>query len=245
MSRVVGDVMDLALLGAALRSPQADPTRIAAAATAVASVTAADLYAAKQDMKTSMAEAPQDVHVTVALAINSPPEKIYEFWRNLENLPRFMEHLKSVQITGERTSHWVAKAPAGLQLQWDSEIVEDQPGRFISWQTCAGSEINHCGSVRFERPAAPQGTIVRVEIYYGLPGGQLASRTASVFSAPPESMVREDLRRLKQLIETGEIATTRNQPSGARSLLGRTFSRTSSSHSGSKANGSQSAPSQD
>jgi uncharacterized membrane protein len=238
-SRVVGDVMDLALLGAALRSPQADPKRIAAAATAVASVAAVDLHAARSDMRASLAKAPQDAHVTVALVMNSPPEKIYEFWRNFENLPRFMTHLESVQVTSDRTSRWVAKAAGGMRLQWTSEIVEDQPGEFISWQTSEGSDINHCGSVRFE-PHSIQGTIVRVEVYYGLPGGQLASRAASLLSMAPESMVKEDLRRLKQLIETGEIATTRGQPSGARSFVGRTFSRSSSQpRSGSKANGTQ------
>ena len=245
VSRVAGDVMDLALLGAALRSPQADPTRIAATATAVAGVTAADLYAAKLDMRAAMAEAPQNVPVTVTLTINSPAEKIYDFWRNFENLPRFMKHLESVEITGDQTSHWVARAPGGLRLQWDSEIVEDQPGRFISWQTREGSEVNHCGSVRFERAPSGRGTIVRVEIYYGLPGGQLASGAVSLLPAGPESMVREALRRLKQLIETGEIATTRGQSSGARSLAGRTLERTPDrSRPRSKANGSQTPSSQ-
>jgi uncharacterized membrane protein len=245
MSRVVGDVMDLGLLAAALRSPQADPARIAAAATAVVGVSAADLYAAKRDMHASIMQAPQDVPVTVALAINSPPERIYEFWRNLENLPRFMQHLESVHVIDERNSHWVAKVAGGLRVQWHSEIVEDQPGRFISWQTRDGSEINHCGSVRFERPPSGQGTIVRVEIYYGLPGGQTTSRAASLLAKAPESMVREDLRRLKQLIETGELATTRGQPSGARSLVGGLVSRPARRfRSGSRANGSQPVSSQ-
>lgn len=224
MSRVVGDAIDLALLGAALRSPQADPARIAAAATAVAGVAAADLYASKLDMRASMAEASQEVPVTVSLMINSAPEKLYEFWRDLTNLPRFMQNLESVQQLDERTSHWVAKAPGGVRVQWHSEIVEDQPGEFISWRTREDSEVNHCGSVRFERAPSGQGTIVRVEIYYGMPGGPLAAKAAKMFAASPESIVMEDLRRFKQLIETGEIATTRGQPSGARSLVGRAFS---------------------
>jgi uncharacterized membrane protein len=220
MTRVVGDVMDLALLGASLRSPDANPARIAAAATAVASVTAVDLYASKIDMQTSMAEAPQDVPITTSLVINSAPDSIYSFWRKLENLPRFMTHLESVREIDERTSEWTAKA-GGVRLQWQSEIVEDQPGRFISWRTRDGSEINHCGSVRFEPASGGRGTLVRVEVYYGLPGGQFAAKAAKLLSSGPEAMVTEDLRRLKQLIETGEIATTRGQPSGARSLVGR------------------------
>ncbi len=225
MSRVVGDVMDLALLGASLRSPDANPTRVAAAATAVAGVAALDLYASKLDMQSSMAEAPQDVPVTASLAINSPPEEVYQFWRKLENLPRFMTHLDSVRAIDERTSEWVARAPGGVKLQWRSEIVEDEPGRFISWRTCPGSQINHCGSVRFESAPGGAGTLLRVEIYYGLPGGPMAAKVGQLISNGPEAMVLEDLRRLKQLIETGEIATTRGQPSGTRSLVGRALSR--------------------
>lgn len=224
-SRVFGDVLDLALLGASLRSPQANPGRIAAAATAVASVTAVDMYASKLDIQDSMSKAARDQPVTVTMAINSPPEKVYEFWRKLENLPRFMQHLESVRETGDRTSHWVAKAPGGVRVQWQSEIVEEQPNQFISWRTREGSEVNHYGSVRFETAPGGRGTIVRVEMYYGLPGGRVAQRAAQLFSAAPETVIKEDLRRLKQLLETGEIATTRGQPSGARSLLGRTFTK--------------------
>lgn len=222
-SRVIGDVLDLALLGASLRSPQANPARIAAAATAVAGVTAVDMYASKIDIQRAMTRAPQDLPVTVALAINCPPQQAYEFWRKLENVPRFMRNIESVRETGERTSHWVAKTPGGMRVQWQSEIVEDQPNQFISWRTRADSEVNHCGSVRFDAAPGGRGTLVKVEMYYGLPGGRMAQQAAKLLSAAPETVIKEDLRRLKQLIETGEIATTRGQPSGARSLIGRTF----------------------
>jgi uncharacterized membrane protein len=224
-SRVIGDVMDLALLGASLRSPQANPSRIAAAVSAVAGVTAVDMYASKLDIQDSIARAAQDVPITVTLAINSPPEKIYEFWRRLENLPRFMQNLESVRETGDRTSHWIAKVAGGIRLQWQSEIVDDQPNQFISWRTREGSEVNHCGSVRFEAAPGGRGTLVKVEMYYGLPGGRVAQQAAKLLSAAPEVVIKDDLRRLKQLIETGEVATTRGQPSGARSLLGRTFTK--------------------
>ncbi|HEY0686429.1 MAG TPA: SRPBCC family protein [Steroidobacter sp.] len=228
MSRVVGDVMDLALLGASLRSPDSNPTRVAATATAVASVAALDLYASKVDVRSSFAEATQDVPITASLMINSPPEQVYAYWRKLENLPRFMTHLDSVKELDEKTSEWLAHAPGGVKLQWRSEIVEDEPGRFISWNTCPGSQINHCGSVRFESPPGGKGTLLKIEIYYGLPGGPMAAKVGQLISNGPEAMVMEDLRRLKQLIETGEIATTRGQPSGTRSLVGRAFSRSES-----------------
>jgi uncharacterized membrane protein len=225
-SRVVGDVMDLALLGASLRSPQANPSRIAAAATAVAGVAAVDLYASRLDLQDSMANAPQDTPVRVTLAINATPEEVYQFWRKLEHLPRFMQYLESVRETDERTSHWIAKAPGGVRLQWQSQIVEDRPNQFISWRTHGDSEVNHCGSVRFDMAPGGRGTILKVEMYYGMPGGRMATQAANLFSVAPETVIKDDLRRLKQLIETGEIATTRGQPSGARSLMGRTFTQT-------------------
>jgi len=225
MSRVVGDVMDLALLGASLRSPDANPTRLAAAATAVAGVAALDLYASKVELRSSLAQAEQDVPVHASLVINSPPDEVYDFWRKMENLPRFMAHVESVTQLDERRSEWSARLPGGMQLCWQSEIVEDQPGRLMSWRTVAGSEINHVGSVRFEAGPGDKGTQLYVEIYYGMPGGSKAARAAQLVSGAPEAMVLEDLRRLKQLIETGEIATTRGQSTGVRSVIGRVFSK--------------------
>jgi len=225
MSRVVGDVMDLALLGASLSSPRSNPTRVAAAATAVAGVAALDLYASKADLQAAMAEAVEDVPVTASLMINSSPEEVYAFWRKLENLPRFMSYLESVRELDQQTSEWTARTPGGMRLRWQSEIVEDKPGELISWRTRDDSEINHCGSVRFERGPGHRGTLVRVEVYYGMPGGATEAKAAQLFSTAPETIVTQDLRRLKQLIETGEIATTKGQPSGRRSLVGRMFSR--------------------
>ncbi|WP_157994309.1 SRPBCC family protein [Peristeroidobacter agariperforans] len=225
MSRVVGDVMDLALLGASLRSPDSNPSRVAATATAVAGVTALDLYASKVELQSSMAEAQQDVPVHASLMINSPPDQVYAFWRKLENLPRFMSHLESVAEVAQQRSEWTARLPGGVQLRWQSEIVEDQPGRLMSWRTVAGSEINHVGSVRFEPGPGGQGTQVKVEIYYGMPGGPAAAKAAQLVAMAPESLVTEDLRRLKQLIETGEIATTQGQPAGKRSMIGRMFGK--------------------
>ncbi|HWK50369.1 MAG TPA: SRPBCC family protein, partial [Steroidobacter sp.] len=125
----------------------------------------------------------------------------------------------------ERRSEWSARMPGGVQLRWQAEIVEDQPGRLLSWRTIAGSEINHVGSVRFEPAPDGDGAQIRVEVYYGMPGGAAAVKAAELVSMAPEAMVSADLRRLKQLIETGEITTTRGQPAGRRSLIGRALSR--------------------
>lgn len=219
-SRVGGDAMDLALLGAAARGPDANPRRIAMAATAVVGVAALDLYASRrlQHEPVELREEP----ITHALAINSTPEALYTFWRNVENLPRFMTHLESVTVTGDRTSHWVAKAPAGMSVEWDAQIVRDDPNEGLSWETVEGSEIRHQGTVRFEPARSGRGTIVRVQLHYSPPAGKLGVHLARVLGEEPHVQIKDDLRRLKQLLETGEVATVIGQPSGRRTLLGRT-----------------------
>jgi uncharacterized membrane protein len=220
-SRVAGDAMDLALLGAASRAPDADPRRIAIAAAGVLGVTALDVYAGKRLTASQSSEAPQ-IAVTQTVTINSTPNELYEFWKNLENLPLFMEHLESVSMTGERTSHWVAKAPAGTSVEWDSEIVDDQPDRRIGWRTLPDSEVTHEGMVTFEPAPGGRGTIVRVEMLYRPPAGRVGAQIARLFGEEPALQINDDLRRLKQLLETGEVATTIGQPTGKRSLFGRT-----------------------
>lgn len=224
MARVAGDAMDLALLGAALRSPDAQPARLMGAATAVMGVMAVDMYAAGRNARNGLAES-ENVPVKVSIAINSPAQKLYDFWHDVENLPVFMDRLQSVTRKDEKTSHWIAKAPVGgTPVEWDSQIVEDQPDSYIAWRTLPGSQVHHQGSVRFE-PAGTHGCIVHVEMQYAAPGGNLGALAAKIAGEDPEVQIRRDLRALKQFIETGEVATTRGQPSGARSLLGRTLTR--------------------
>ena len=227
LSRVAGDIMDLSLLGAALRSPASDPSRIAAAATAVAGVTALDVYASQLDARGALAAAPQTTYAQVSLAINASPERLYAFWRKLENLPRFMRHIESVRSTGEKTSHWAARLRGGPRLEWEAELTQDEPNSLIAWRTTGESEVSHSGSVHFEPAIAGRGTIVRVRMSYGAPGGQLGTAAAKLLGDAPEQLLRADLRRLKQLIETGEVTTTRGQPTGTRSLVGRTLGRMS------------------
>lgn len=220
-SRVAGDAMDLALLGAAARAPDADPRRIAIAAAGVLGVTALDVYSGRRLTATQSAAAPQ-IAVAHAVTINSTPGELYRFWRNPENLPLFMNHLESVSRTSERVSHWVAKAPAGTSVEWDSEIVDDQPERRIGWRTLPGSQVTHEGMVSFEPAVGGRGTIVRIEMLYRPPAGKLGAQIARLFGEEPAIQIDDDLRRLKQLLETGEVATTIGQPAGKRSLLGRT-----------------------
>lgn len=221
-SRVAGDAMDLALLNAAARSEDSDTGRIALAASAVMGVTALDVYAG-QSLKGWESLETAEVEVTERVTINSSPQELYAFWRNLENLPRFMRHLESVNVLDERTSHWVARAPAGRTVEWQSEIVDDQPGSRLSWRTAPDSEVTHTGTVTFEPATHGRGTIVRVQLTYRPPAGFLGVQIARLMGEEPKLQIHDDLRRLKQLLETGEIATTEGQPSGKRSLIGRTM----------------------
>lgn len=211
--------MDLALLAGAARNSDANPQRIAMAATAVVGVTALDIYASREFSRMEESE-PEEI-VSESRAINSTPEALYTFWKNVENLPRFMSHLESVTPTGERTSHWVARAPAGMSVEWDAEIVRDDPNEGLSWQTVPGSEVTHEGTVRFEPDTTGRGTVVRVQMRYIPPAGKVGVQLAKLFGEEPKVQIKDDLRRLKQLIETGEVATTLGQPTGRRSLIGR------------------------
>jgi uncharacterized membrane protein len=220
-ARVAGDAIDLALLGAATSSPDADPRRIAAATAGVLGVTALDVYSGKRLGATESSEA-LAIAVTQTVTINSTPDELYHFWKNLENLPLFMEHLESVSEVNDRVSHWVAKAPAGTSVEWDAEIVDDQPDRSIGWRTLPDSQVTHEGMVSFEPASGGRGTIVRVEMLYVPPAGKVGVWIARMFGEEPALQVADDLRRLKQLLETGEVATTLGQPSGKRSMFGRT-----------------------
>jgi len=152
--------------------------------------------------------------VEKSITINRPAGELYSFWRNFENLPRFMNHLESVRVTGGGRSHWVAKAPAGTTVDWDAEVYNEKEGELIAWRTLEGSQVASAGSVRFEPAAGGRGTVVRVSLKYDPPGGKLGSLVAGLFGENPEQQIDEDLKRFKQLMETGETATTEGQSSG-------------------------------
>jgi len=221
VSRVIGDTVDLGLLGAAVRQRGADRTRIAIAAAAVVGITALDIYASRRLGGAQSTTVPVE-DVTQSITINATPETLYRYWRNLENFPRFMRHLKSVEVVDERVSRWVATAPAGTSIEWDAEIVEDQANARIAWRTLSDVQVEHAGIVSFEPAPGGRGTVVRVSLRYVPPAGRVGVRIAKLFGEEPNVQIREDLRCLKQLIETGELATTAGQPSGRRSVLGRT-----------------------
>jgi len=167
------------------------------------------------------AAAPEDyyergVHVDVSQTIERTPWDLYQFWRNFENLPRFMEHLESVTVIDDRRSHWVAKAPsiAGGKVEWDAEIINDEPNALIAWRSLENANVDNAGSVRFVPGPEGRGTEVRVVVDYIPPAGQIGKWVAKLFGEEPTQQIREDLRRFKRLMETGEIPTTQGQPRG-------------------------------
>jgi uncharacterized membrane protein len=157
--------------------------------------------------------ADRGIKVEKSVTINKPPAELYSFWRRFENLPRFMNHLESVTTTGNR-SHWVAKAPAGTSVEWDAEIYNEKENELIAWRSLEGSQVDNAGSVRFEPATGGRGTILRVSLKYDPPGGSLGAAVARLFGENPEQQIDEDLRRFKQLMETGETPTTAGQSSG-------------------------------
>ena len=208
-SRVAGDAMDLSLLGVAFTERGNDQQRIEAAAGAVAGVMVADVYAAVQHSRQS-----GPIRVDKVVAIERSPEELYSFWRQFENLPRFMRHLEAVRAVGQTRSHWVAKGPAGTNVEWDAEVVDDRPGELISWRSLPGADVENSGSVRFERAPGGRGTFVRVKMQYHPPGGIFGASLAKLLGEEPEIQVQRDLYRFKQLMETGQVVTTEGQPAG-------------------------------
>jgi uncharacterized membrane protein len=224
-SRVAGDAMDLALLGSALaspRNPRRDQTLLATAA--VAGVTLLDVMTAREYSRSEggYAASSHVVPLETSLAVNRSPEECYRFWRDFSNLPRFMTNIESVQATDDKHSHWVGKLPVGGTTEWDSELTSDIPNSLIAWRSI-GTKFAHVGTVRFEPEMRGRGTIVRLRMQYEPPGGTLGTMAMKMVAGFKKGAARENLRRFKQLLETGEIPTTEGQSSGRRNILTRPF----------------------
>jgi len=204
-SRVAGDCMDLALLGWCSSRAAENPSRLAAATAAVAGITVLDAYsAASLSRNESIQKAVGPIHVVRSIAINRSPADVYQFWRSLENLPRFMAHLESVTDEGT-SSVWRAKAPAGATIEWRAEITQDQPNERIAWRSVDGALVENRGAVCFKSDPHGRGTVVVVELKYDPPGGALSSWIAKLFGEEPGQQIAGDLRRLKQVLETGGV----------------------------------------
>lgn len=207
--RVGGDLMDLALLGraASKKRRRTSLLGVGIALTAVAGVTVLDLLAAGRQTRLATKGRTNDraQQTTAFVTIDRSPEEIYRFWRDVSNLPQFMVHLDSVTTLDERRSHWVAKGPLDARVEWDAEIVDDRPFESIAWRSSEDSELHTAGVVYFRRAPGGRGTEVTVDMSYDPPGGQLGVAFAKLLGKEPGQQIKGDLRRLKQVLETGEI----------------------------------------
>lgn len=221
-SRVAGDVMDLGLLACALAARPGSRGRVTGAASMVLGVTAFDVLANQLLARQPRGAHWQDgaIHLTRSITINRGPDELYTFWRELENLPRALSHVQSVQVMDERRSHWVARLAGATTLEWDAEITFDAPDERLGWRSLEGSDLAHEGAVTFHALPGGRGTIVTVTIGVKAEGAALKTMEG-LLGALPELMLGNDLRKLKQMMEAGEVATTEGQPSGRRSMISR------------------------
>lgn len=154
------------------------------------------------------------IRVEESVTVNVPASTAYDYWHNFENLPSFMDHLRDVKVLSPEKSHWVAKAPLGTSVEWDAETVEDRVGEVISWRSLPDAEVQNVGSVLFKELPNGRGTEVHVKMEYNPPLGIIGAALAKLFGEEPHQQIRDDLRRFKQVMETGEIATIEGQPHG-------------------------------
>lgn len=197
-ARLAGDAIDLAAIGWAAKTQRTRTGRLAAAAIAVAGAAALDAIAARR-----VGNAHRTVvdPIIFSVTINKPPAEVYAFWRKLENLPKFMDYLESVTQDGER-SHWVARTPLGKTTAWSAQILEDRPNARIAWRTLDGTKLAHRGEVTFAKAPGRNATEVRVQLELGVLGMAPNPQLAKLLTKP---QVKGDLRRLKQVLETGEV----------------------------------------
>jgi uncharacterized membrane protein len=149
---------------------------------------------------------PDALLVEKSVTIQRSPADLYRFWRDLENLPRCLAHVQAIQVDANGQSRWTVRGPAGMPVHWDAELMADIPNELLAWSTREGSDVRHDGAVRFRAAPGLRGTEVRVRLRYEPVGGKLAVLVARLFGEDPAQQIGRDLRRLKQLLEAGEVA---------------------------------------
>jgi uncharacterized membrane protein len=171
----------------------------------------APLSTSKDDVidqaKTSLVEDKGDTLIGRSVTINRPRDELYAYWRDFANLPSFMDNIVSVSVLDANRSHWIVKAPAGRTVEWDALITEEREGETIAWASAEGADVPNSGRIDFRDAQGGRGTIVTATILYDPPAGVVGKVIAKLFQREPAIQARRDLRRFKQLMETGEIAT--------------------------------------
>ena len=214
-ARVAGDALDLAGLAAGFAIPGLDRKRLALAAAAVGGVTALDVYCARA---LAGRERRMPLYVATSVTVERPADELYSFWRSLENLPRVMPHLQSVRMLGDNRSHWVAHAPWGGRIEWNSELIDDVPGQRLAWRTVDGSDVFNAGSVRFTPVAQGAHTDVTVEILYVPPAGAVGAAVARLFGKDAGQDMFADLTAFKRMMEVhGQVEPSPLSGRGPRS----------------------------
>lgn len=245
-ARVVGDAMDITVLALAWHRRRDQRGRLGAMITGLAAVTSVDLWAARRastrwaELGRGVAAAEKVVDVTAhnvdtphirgivpddegqvstSITVRQSTMEAYQAWRRLDRLPEFMTHLESVVEGPNGTSHWVASAPAGQQISWDAQIIDDQPGERLEWRSLPGSEVSNHGRVTFREAPAGLGTEVTVSLEFQPPVvGRAGAFVARLFGEHPQQQVGDDLRRFKQMLETGEVLRSDGSPRGSRTI---------------------------
>ena len=169
---------------------------------------------AAENLRQTEIEAKGHSVASATVTINRPSVELYAFWRNLSNIPTFMENVEAVETIDDRRSHWQVKAPAGRSVEWDARLTEDIPNEVLAWTSEPGADVENSGRVVFA-DGGDRGTIVHATILYDPPAGIVGKIVAKMFQREPAIQVRRDLRRFKQLMETGEIATAANTRAAA------------------------------
>jgi uncharacterized membrane protein len=227
-TRVAGDAMDLpTLLVAMVRRSGTRRMRAAMATSAVAGITAADVYTAMRTLKEQSrhgATAPRArpeprangaLHLEASVTVRRTPEEVYRYWHDFTHLPDFMIHVDEVTVTGEGRMHWKTELhPLHRTIEWDAEIIEDRPNELIAWRSTGSSEVPNSGAVHFDTAPGGRGTEVRVEMEYKPPAGKVGVAIAKLLGEAPDQQVRDDLRRFKQVMEIGEIVRSEGSPEG-------------------------------
>jgi uncharacterized membrane protein len=215
--RVGGDLIDLALLGMAFRKRRSNGRELALASAFVLGVTLVDVMAARSSVRVETGRkrvarrAP--AQVTQSITINRAPEDVYAFWRDFASFPRFMKYVESVDAIDDRRSHWTVRMPGGVKLEWDAEIVEDLPSSAIAWRSLPNADIDNAGVVELRPAPGGRGTEVHLRVGWAPRGGSVGRTVARLFNAVPKGIARADLRRLKQVLETGGVVTAGTEES--------------------------------
>lgn len=174
------------------------------------------LHASTRDGAQQSARRPE---LGSSILVNASPEEAFRQWRNVEQAPRYMNFIDSVEKIDDRRSKWTASGPMGMKLQWTSEITDERPGEYIAWRSLPGSDLNVEGRVEFKQAPGKRGTVVRSTMHYKLAHRGLRNAASGFVGRQARFFIRQDMRRFKALLETGEVPTTHGQTHGPRSSI--------------------------